>query len=288
MELCLDGPLVSVEHVARAPGADRGERRLRRHHAGEHGVVAALDARHVHEAGTAADQRAAGKGEARDRLPAAFGQRARAIGDALAAFEMGGDARMRLGALKFLERVDDRDWRSRDARRSRPTPGSRRNDRGTSRRRCGHAAASPWCAARGRAVLLLRHLPQLFEADAVFLRAALGVEAEASDELLGERAARAFGEQRVLAGERDARRVAVLVRAVAGDAHVAGDDALDLAVRPEHGVGDGDARDRSRRRAPPPARRASGTGCRGCRYSSHDCSSAAASEMTGRRCRPSR
>ena len=47
----------------------------------------------------------------------------------------------------------------------------------------------------------------------------------------GERAARAFGEQRVFAGERDAWRVAVLVRAVAGHAHVAGDDALDLAVR---------------------------------------------------------
>ena len=51
-----------------------------------------------------------------------------------------------------------------------------------------------------------------------------------------------LGEQRVLAGERDAGRVAVLVRAVSGDAHVAGDDALDLAVRTEHGVGDGDAR----------------------------------------------
>ena len=91
-------------------------------------------------------------------------------------------------------------------------------------------------------MLLLRHLPQLFQPDAVFLRAALGIEAEAADQLLGERAARAFGEQRVFAGERDAWRVAVLVRAVAGDAHVAGDDALDLAVRPEHRVGDGDAR----------------------------------------------
>ena len=55
-----------------------------------------------------------------------------------------------------------------------------------------------------RLVLLLRHLPQLFQPDAVFLRAALGIEAEAADQLLGERAPRALGEQRVFAGERDA------------------------------------------------------------------------------------
>src|SRR5262249_35018266 len=68
--------------------------------------VAALDARHVHEPGGAADQRSTGKGEARDRLPAAFGQCADAIGDAPAAFEMSGDARMQLRALKFLERIE--------------------------------------------------------------------------------------------------------------------------------------------------------------------------------------
>ena len=53
----------------------------------EHRVVAALDARHVDEARRAADQRAAGEGELRHRLLAAFGDRARAIGEALAAFE---------------------------------------------------------------------------------------------------------------------------------------------------------------------------------------------------------
>ena len=52
---------------------------------------------------------------------------------------------------------------------------------------------------------------------------------------------RAFGEQRVFAGECHARRVAVLMSAVAGHAHIAGDDAFDLTARPEDRLRHGDA-----------------------------------------------
>src|SRR5262245_10811936 len=48
-----------------------------RQHAGEDGIVTALDARHVHEAGCAADERAARKDELWYRLIAALGERAR-------------------------------------------------------------------------------------------------------------------------------------------------------------------------------------------------------------------
>ncbi len=85
-----------------------------------------------------------------------------------------------------------------------------------------------------------RNLPKLFQADAIFLRAALRVQAKLPDQLLGEGAARAFGKERVFAAKRDARRVAVLVRAVLGHAHVAGDDTLDGAVLADDGFGDGD------------------------------------------------
>src|SRR3546814_4811887 len=54
-------------------------------HAGLHGIVAALDLRDVEEAGRAADQRAAGKHQLRQRLQPALVQRAGAVGDALAA-----------------------------------------------------------------------------------------------------------------------------------------------------------------------------------------------------------
>ena len=60
------------------PGLAR-RRGFRRQHAGFHGVVAALDARHVHEAGRAAQQRAAGEIELRHRLVTALGHGARAI-----------------------------------------------------------------------------------------------------------------------------------------------------------------------------------------------------------------
>ena len=59
----------------------------------QHGVVRALDARNVHEARAASDQRAAREGQLRDGLPAALGDGARAIADALAAFQNGRDER---------------------------------------------------------------------------------------------------------------------------------------------------------------------------------------------------
>ena len=79
--------LIGVEPIVCAAGADAREGRLGRRDARQHGVVAALDARHVDEAGRAAEQRAAGEHQLRDRLPAALGDGARAIGDALAALE---------------------------------------------------------------------------------------------------------------------------------------------------------------------------------------------------------
>jgi hypothetical protein len=59
-----------------------------------------------------------------------------------------------------------------------------------------------------------RDFPKLLQSDTIFLRAALGIQAKFPDQLLGERAARTFGKECVLAAERDAGRVAVLVRTV--------------------------------------------------------------------------
>ena len=78
--------LVADELVMGRPAASAA-RMLGRQHPGRHRIVRALDARDVDEAGGAADQRAAGKGQLRHRLVAALGDRARAIGDALAALE---------------------------------------------------------------------------------------------------------------------------------------------------------------------------------------------------------
>ena len=65
-----------------------------------------LDARHVHEPGGAADQRATGKRQLWYRLPSAFGQCARAVGKPFATFERRAHQRMRFETLKFLERLE--------------------------------------------------------------------------------------------------------------------------------------------------------------------------------------
>ena len=62
-------------------GSERRSNLLGGQHAREHGIVTPLDARHVHEPGGAADQRATGKRQLWYRLPSAFGNGARAIGN---------------------------------------------------------------------------------------------------------------------------------------------------------------------------------------------------------------
>ena len=77
---------------------------LGREHPGKHRIVAALDARHVHEAGGASDERSTGKNELRHRLPTAFRERARTVGEPFAAFKGGAHQRVGFESLKFGER----------------------------------------------------------------------------------------------------------------------------------------------------------------------------------------
>src|SRR5215469_2460584 len=65
--------------------------------------MAALDARHVHEAGRAADERPTRESELGHGLQPPLRDGARAIADALAPFEEILDARVLLHALEFVE-----------------------------------------------------------------------------------------------------------------------------------------------------------------------------------------
>ena len=92
-------------------------------------------------------------------------------------------------------------------------------------------------------VMLVRgDLPQLFEAEAKFLRFAAFLQTEALLENLGEAAAGTLGEQRVLCAQLHAAGEAVLVMAVPGDAHVAGDDAGHRTARVEQHLAGGKTR----------------------------------------------
>src|SRR5438094_4142456 len=74
-------------------------------------------------------------------------------------------------------------------------------------------------------VLRLGDFPQLLDADRVGLRAAFLAQLELLAEALGQRAAAAFGEERLASAQLDPRRVARGALAVLADPHVAGGDA---------------------------------------------------------------
>ena len=164
---------VAGKLVVRATGGQRGRDMLGRQHPGQYGVVAALDARHVHEARGAADQRTAGKRELRHRLPAAFGDCARAVANPLAAGERVAHQRMGLEALEFLERrkigilvieVDDEADRNQivvEVIEERTAAGA------VAERPADRVLDQPL------AELVRRDLPKLLEADAEFLRFAV-------------------------------------------------------------------------------------------------------------------
>src|SRR3569832_525171 len=76
----VEGPRIRNEIVAFEPlYANRLKRRLRREHAALHRIMTALDARLIHKARAATDQRTAGEGQPRYGLQTAFGDRTRDI-----------------------------------------------------------------------------------------------------------------------------------------------------------------------------------------------------------------
>src|SRR5262249_14762472 len=80
------------------------------------------------------------------------------------------------------------------------------------------------------AVLGRVDLPDFFQADAEFPRLAVGVERIFGDQLLGQAAARAFGEQRVFAEQLHAAGVGTLVLAALANATAAGGKAGPAAL----------------------------------------------------------
>ena len=190
-------------------------------HRAFHRGVAALDARHVDEARRAADQQPARKFQLRHRLPAAFVDRPRAIGDALAPFEDLRDRRMMLPALEFLIRADIGIGvieRGDETQRHLPI------------RLVIEEPATPAPAFGQRPALGVDHparnvlfrcdVPQFLDTQAVYLRLAALLQPEARLEPLGQMAARAFREESVFRMQFHAGLVVGLVAAVLRHAHV--------------------------------------------------------------------
>ena len=205
---------------------------LGRQHAGQHGVVGALDARHVDEARRAADQRAAREDELRHRLPAALGDGARAVANALAARERVAHQRMGLEALEFLERREvrivvvemhdktDRHQIVAEVIEERAAAGAIVE---RPAERC--AAPSPgWCFSGATCHSSLRPMPN-------FCGSRSCVKPEARDQRFDELPRAPSANSVYLPRSSMPRVKPILGCAVLADTHVAGGDAGDLAVR---------------------------------------------------------
>ncbi len=224
------GGLVSLQNLRRLARADRLIGRVGREYPRLHGVVRALDARHVDEAGRAADQGAPREDQTRHGLETALVDGAGAVRDPRAAFEVLADHRMVLQALELVVgrqvrvlvvEVDDEahgDIVVAEMIEERPAAGLV-TERPAQR-----------MLDQARPMLVVGDLPQLLQADAVFLHVGPGVELEFLDDELAQRAARPFGQERVFGAQFQARLIIGLGLAVAVDAEDAGDDAGDRAV----------------------------------------------------------
>src|SRR6185369_962014 len=95
---------IRIEQVVRAALPDRLEGGFGGEHGRFHGVVSPLDPGHVHETSRTADQGTTGENQVGYRLPSAFIDGPRAVGDAPSSLDFSPDRRMGLPALELLER----------------------------------------------------------------------------------------------------------------------------------------------------------------------------------------
>ena len=206
-------------------------------------LMDALDLRHVERARGIADQHRARHLEFRHGLPAAGRDAARARGEDFAALQ----ERMHLGVmLELLERFERA-----EARIDVVEPGDEADVSAVVVEVIDEAAAIGARVERPAQAVLhqaglhaaRRQLPQLFHAERIDLRVAGGVELVALDELLGEAAAAAFGDDGEPGVHFRAGRVVRAAAAVVLHAHVADLHAGHRAVVAEQRQRGGEARE---------------------------------------------
>src|SRR5438876_3648629 len=208
-------------HVA---GADGIERRIGGQHARPHGEVDAFQPHRIHEPGRVTNDERAARVTARNRVPAALGQRFRAVAHHLPAFDDLPDERVQLEAVEGDVRVEH--WIS-------VVEASDESDRDlTFRHRVDKTAAELLEAERVTHRMDDRasphavgwHFPQFLDPDRVERRLLAGSELQPSHQLLRQIAADAVGEDGHLRANVDAGFERRLARAMFVDAAVAGPD----------------------------------------------------------------
>ena len=190
----------------------------------------ALDLGHVHEAGGIADQRAAREDQLGNGLQPALVQRPSTVGDATPALEMLADIRVGFEALHLLERRQPRILVVQTDHESvrHQVLAKMVQERTAVRVHLQRPAGGMLDEARF--MVFGRDFPQLLDADGIGLILHAVAQIVAGQQLLGQRAPAALGEQRIGGAQLHPAREIVGRHAVLADAHVAGGDADHAAV----------------------------------------------------------
>ena len=235
MALVVDHRLVALQArrrgVVRAHGVEGG---LGRQHAAAHRQVDALEPHRVHEVRGVADDQAAVHEEARLRVPAALGQRLRAVLHHLPALEHARDERVQLEALERRIRIEQRILVvEADDEADRHLSVGHRVEPAAAELLLAQRVAQRVDHGAGRQAIP-RDLPQFLDADRELRRLAVLAELQDADQLLGEVAAHAVGEDRDLGLDVGARLEHAARLSVAADAAVAGADADHAVAIEQH------------------------------------------------------
>mmetsp|Transcript_46268 Transcript_46268/g.144739 ORF Transcript_46268/g.144739 Transcript_46268/m.144739 type:complete len:512 (-) Transcript_46268:298-1833(-) len=204
---------------------ERLEGGLGEEHARLEREVRALDLDGVERAGAAAGEGAAREGELGQRVQAALVEHARAVGDAGAALDVLGHVGVVLPALELLVGVEVRVLvvQAHDDAHEHQI-GLHVVEEGAAEglvHEPGLQRVADGVLHEPGLDLVLGHLPDLLDAEAVGLLVLALAQAELLDDLLGAAAAAALGEERLPRVQLDAALEGVLHGAVLGDAHVA-------------------------------------------------------------------
>ena len=169
-----------------------------RQHAALDGGMAAFDARCVQVAGIAANECAARKHGLGQGLRCAVVDGARAVADALAAFEVSADGRVGFPALHFLERAHPRVLVVQPKHKAQGhLVAFEVVQKAAAKAAVGYRPAAGVHHQAGLGFGRV-HFPQFLDANSVGLRVFAGVELVLGNQLFAQVAARAFGKNGVL------------------------------------------------------------------------------------------
>src|SRR5690554_467071 len=198
---------------------------------GFHGGVGAFDLGAVQGAGVTAQKQTAGEAHLGQGIVAALRDRPGTVGNALAAFEIFADLRMKLETLELFKRAQVRVAVRQISDQSDVNLAILEViQKGAAGRTGFIKRPAGGMHHQARLVFGRVDVPQFLDPDAVVLRVFTLIEFEVPDQAFAQVTTTAFGKQGVLGTQLHTRHVTVFLGAIPGNTHIAGDHAFNLTI----------------------------------------------------------